>query len=180
MSNCQPFIACLSEIRGWSRAHPDHVPIYILVETKTQEALPDVPGMASPEPWTSSALGRAGRGKSARCSPPRRSSRRTRCAVLIARFGRRSFKAVGRRLRPREARFVFLLDQTNVTATYVVGPSLARRPCRLHQRRSRSAGRRVRGEERWSAGGDHRLDQTGFHRPDPRRRRHQGKPAPAR
>ena len=34
VSNCQPFIACLQIVRAWSRAHPEHVPIFILVETK--------------------------------------------------------------------------------------------------------------------------------------------------
>jgi hypothetical protein len=33
-STCQPFTACLEEVRTWSKAHPQHVPIYILVETK--------------------------------------------------------------------------------------------------------------------------------------------------
>jgi hypothetical protein len=33
-SNCQPFTACLAEVRAWSKAHPQHVPVYILVETK--------------------------------------------------------------------------------------------------------------------------------------------------
>jgi hypothetical protein len=33
-STCQPFIACLQQVRDWSHAHPNHVPIFILVETK--------------------------------------------------------------------------------------------------------------------------------------------------
>ena len=33
-SNCQPFTACLAEVRAWSKAHPQHLPIFILVETK--------------------------------------------------------------------------------------------------------------------------------------------------
>jgi hypothetical protein len=33
-SNCQPFIACLQQVRAWSHAHPGHIPIFILVETK--------------------------------------------------------------------------------------------------------------------------------------------------
>jgi Phosphoinositide phospholipase C, Ca2+-dependent len=33
-SSCQPFVACLQEVRTWSHAHPNHVPIFILVETK--------------------------------------------------------------------------------------------------------------------------------------------------
>ena len=33
-STCQPFIGCLKEIHEWSDAHPGHIPIFILVETK--------------------------------------------------------------------------------------------------------------------------------------------------
>ncbi|RUL79010.1 phosphatidylinositol-specific phospholipase C1-like protein [Dyella choica] len=32
-SNCQPFTACLAEVRSWSQAHPTHLPVFILVET---------------------------------------------------------------------------------------------------------------------------------------------------
>jgi hypothetical protein len=35
-SVCQPFTACLEEVRAWSRAHPGHIPIFILVETKQE------------------------------------------------------------------------------------------------------------------------------------------------
>lgn len=33
-SNCEPFTACLEEVRAWSHAHPNHLPVFILVETK--------------------------------------------------------------------------------------------------------------------------------------------------
>lgn len=33
-SNCQPFISCLKQVRAWSDAHPDHIPLFVLVETK--------------------------------------------------------------------------------------------------------------------------------------------------
>jgi hypothetical protein len=33
-STCQPFIACLQQVEAWSKGHPQHVPIFILVETK--------------------------------------------------------------------------------------------------------------------------------------------------
>ena len=33
-STCQTFVACLTAVRTWSKAHPRHVPIFILVETK--------------------------------------------------------------------------------------------------------------------------------------------------
>ena len=34
-STCQPLIACLKIVRMWSLSHPGHVPVYILLETKT-------------------------------------------------------------------------------------------------------------------------------------------------
>src|SRR5580698_677706 len=33
-SSCHTFISCLTTIRSWSKQHPQHVPIFILVETK--------------------------------------------------------------------------------------------------------------------------------------------------
>jgi Phosphoinositide phospholipase C, Ca2+-dependent len=56
VSNCQPFVACLQIVRTWSRAHPEHVPIFILVETKQ-----DVPDDAEipwtkPEPYTAATF----------------------------------------------------------------------------------------------------------------------------
>lgn len=40
VSTCQPFVACLKEVRRWSHAHPNHIPIFILVETKQGDAHP--------------------------------------------------------------------------------------------------------------------------------------------
>jgi predicted alpha-1,2-mannosidase len=53
-SNCQPFTACLAEIRAWSKAHPRHVPIYILVETK--QGVPPGLKLTEPEPFTPAAF----------------------------------------------------------------------------------------------------------------------------
>jgi hypothetical protein len=54
-SNCQPFTACLKMVRTWSKAHPGHLPIFILVETKH-----GVPNQelhwTVPEPWTPAAF----------------------------------------------------------------------------------------------------------------------------
>lgn len=49
-SNCQPFIACLEEVRAWSHAHPDHVPVFILVETK--QGTPKGMKLTEPETFT--------------------------------------------------------------------------------------------------------------------------------
>ena len=53
-SNCQPFIACLQEVRTWSKAHPDHVPVFILIETK--QGAPKGLKLTVPEPFTSSTF----------------------------------------------------------------------------------------------------------------------------
>lgn len=39
-STCWTFVECLEKLRGWSRAHPGHAPILVLVELK-DEATPD-------------------------------------------------------------------------------------------------------------------------------------------
>jgi len=54
-STCQPFTACLNEVRKWSRAHPRHIPIFILVETKQEQPRPGVQKVV-PEPFTSSTF----------------------------------------------------------------------------------------------------------------------------
>jgi hypothetical protein len=54
-STCQPFIACLEQVRKWSHAHPKHIPIFILVETK--EAKPRPPAQVTvPETFTASTF----------------------------------------------------------------------------------------------------------------------------
>jgi hypothetical protein len=49
-STCQPFTACLEQVRAWSKAHPQHVPIFVLVETK-QGSIPKM-NLTEPEPFT--------------------------------------------------------------------------------------------------------------------------------
>jgi hypothetical protein len=50
-SVCQPFTACLEEIRAWSKAHPRHAPLFILVETKEEPLKVKIPTV-DPEPFT--------------------------------------------------------------------------------------------------------------------------------
>jgi Phosphoinositide phospholipase C, Ca2+-dependent len=50
-SVCQPLIACLKIVRAWSRSHPKHIPIFILLETK-QEGLPPQYHAHIPEKFT--------------------------------------------------------------------------------------------------------------------------------
>lgn len=50
-STCQPFVACLQVVRKWSHAHPNHIPIFILVETKQGKPHGPLP-MTVPEEFT--------------------------------------------------------------------------------------------------------------------------------
>lgn len=54
-STCEPFVACLQVVREWSHAHPQHVPIFILVETK--QGKPGAPALLTvPEPFTAATF----------------------------------------------------------------------------------------------------------------------------
>jgi hypothetical protein len=54
-STCQQLIACLKIVRTWSHAHKNHVPIFILLETKESE-LPPQYHARSPEKFTSASF----------------------------------------------------------------------------------------------------------------------------
>ena len=50
-STCHTFVACLKDVRTWSQAHPRHIPICILVETK-EDTPRDMPNAVKAEPFT--------------------------------------------------------------------------------------------------------------------------------
>lgn len=51
-STCPTLVSCLTVIRDWSLDHPDHLPIFVMVEAKF-EAIPDPGvGFVVPPPWT--------------------------------------------------------------------------------------------------------------------------------
>jgi hypothetical protein len=54
-STCQQLIACLQIVRTWSRSHPNHIPIFILLETK-QDDLPPKYQARSPEKYSSATF----------------------------------------------------------------------------------------------------------------------------
>jgi hypothetical protein len=54
-SNCQPLTACLSMVREWSQAHPRHLPIFVLLETKQGKPL-NIPNATTPEPFTAATF----------------------------------------------------------------------------------------------------------------------------
>lgn len=50
-STCQPFVACLEELRAWSKAHPRHSPLFVLLETKEEPLKVKIPTVG-PERFT--------------------------------------------------------------------------------------------------------------------------------
>ena len=48
-ANCEPFTACLAEVRAWSKAHPGHLPVFILVETKQGKLKVNFPSVTPEE-----------------------------------------------------------------------------------------------------------------------------------
>ena len=50
-SSCPLFVDCLREIQAWSKANPQHVPLFLLIETKSG-ALKEIPGSVVAEPFT--------------------------------------------------------------------------------------------------------------------------------
>jgi hypothetical protein len=55
-STCEPLIACLSEVRAWSHAHPRHLPLFVLVETKDAPLRGAFTAAVVPEPFDAEAL----------------------------------------------------------------------------------------------------------------------------
>jgi hypothetical protein len=120
VSTCQPFVGCLKEIRAWSKAHPDHVPLYVLVETKTQDPIKAVPGMVDYERFTPRALDaldaeiRSVFPENELITPDQVRGRYATLPEAVAHNGWPTLKAA-------RGKVVFLLDQRNITATYVAG-----------------------------------------------------------
>lgn len=54
-SHCPTFEGCLNELKNWSDAHPNHIPIFILLEIK-QQGLPIFPNPTAVLPYDSTAM----------------------------------------------------------------------------------------------------------------------------
>ncbi|MGZ4764896.1 MAG: Ca2+-dependent phosphoinositide-specific phospholipase C [Ilumatobacteraceae bacterium] len=52
-STCETFVACLRALKGWSDAHPSHLPIFVLVQPEDELVLPGPP---NPVPVTTAVL----------------------------------------------------------------------------------------------------------------------------
>jgi len=55
-TTCVRFVSCLAQVRGWSAAHPRHVPLLILLELKQSDARAVEQGGVVAPPWGAAAL----------------------------------------------------------------------------------------------------------------------------
>jgi hypothetical protein len=122
-SNCQPLMACLREVRAWLVAHPQHLPVFILIETKEGAQHYEFPTVV-PEPFDSSALDALDReieSVFSRREYIRPDDVRGGYATLNEAIRARGWPT----LRASRGKVVFLLDQRAAGAAYLRGhPSL--------------------------------------------------------
>jgi len=52
-ASCMTFIGCLREVKAWSKANPQHVPVFLLIESKSGGAAKNVPNSVAALPFTS-------------------------------------------------------------------------------------------------------------------------------
>lgn len=50
-SSCPLFVECMRQVRDWSKAHPNHVPLFLLIENKSSKS--NMPGGVNVPTWTS-------------------------------------------------------------------------------------------------------------------------------
>ncbi|WP_430389904.1 phosphatidylinositol-specific phospholipase C1-like protein [Dyella sp. 20L07] len=125
-SNCEPLVACLREVRTWSKAHPGHLPVFILLETVESPLHMPFPTV-QPEPFDTKALDaldaeiRTVFPRSEYLSPDDvRGDAVTLNSAILAHGWPRLADARGK--------VIFLLDQRSVGAAYLKGhPSLRNR-----------------------------------------------------
>lgn len=122
-ATCQPLEACLRELLTWSKGHPGHLPIFVLLETEeTPLSMPFA--TVAPEPFDADAMNRL-EAEITRVFP--RASYvspddvRGRYATLNQAVRHAGWPT----LASARGRFVFLLDQHSVGKAYLQGhPSL--------------------------------------------------------
>src|ERR1700685_4315264 len=125
-SNCQPLIACLKMVRKWSRAHPQHLPVYILLETK-QTDLPPQYHAQTTEKFTSSTFD-ALDAEIRRVFPPREMITPDQVRGRFATLEQAVLSNNWPTLAAARGKVVFLMDQRDVGPQYLAGhPSLAGR-----------------------------------------------------
>lgn len=55
-ASCYTLVSCLSQLNTWSKAHPDHVPIPVMIEYKSSDGDLSSLGGTTPVPWNETTL----------------------------------------------------------------------------------------------------------------------------
>ena len=125
-SNCEPLVACLREVRTWSKAHPGHLPVFVLLETIESPLHMPFPTV-QPEPFNTQALDaldaeiRSVFPRDEYLSPD---DVRGNASTLNSAIRAHGWPQLG----DARGKVIFLLDQRSVGAAYLKGhPSLRNR-----------------------------------------------------
>ena len=120
---CHTFVVCLTQVKAWSKAHPQHLPLFLLIETK-EGAVKEMPDAAIPDPFTPEVFDALDKeiltvfSKSEMITPDDvRGSADTLNAAITTKGWPRLARARGK--------VIFLMDQRKVESIYTKGhPSL--------------------------------------------------------
>ena len=122
-SSCPTFAGCLTELKRWSDAHPDHYPVYVTMNAKDDTI--KRPGFVVPEAFTANVLNQLdsvvlrGLGRTKLITPDdvRGKSKTLEAAVLAGNWPT---------VKKARGKFLFVLDETGAKrAAYIAGhPSL--------------------------------------------------------
>ena len=95
-SSCVLFTACLRQVKAWSDANPDHVPLFIMLELKqSAQSWVQRGGVVAP-PWDARAPGRHRQGDPLGLPQARSDHPRRRAPARARRSSSRSWRTAGR------------------------------------------------------------------------------------
>jgi hypothetical protein len=125
-STCQPLLACLEIVRKWSRAHPHHLPVYILLETKQTDLPPQYQAQTT-EKFTSSTFD-ALDAEIREVFPPQEMITPDQVRGRYETLEQAVLSNNGPTLATARGKVVFLMDQRSAGPLYLAGhPALAGR-----------------------------------------------------
>jgi hypothetical protein len=110
-STCQPLVECLTILRDWSKAHENHLPIYVMLETKTGKNI-EAMTTASLDALDAEILGVFDKRHLITPDVVRGKAKTLEQAVLTKGWPK---------LKQARGKIIFLFDQENVTPFYTQG-----------------------------------------------------------
>lgn len=122
-STCMTLVDCLTDVRTWSKQHPQHLPIFILIETK-EGGIRELPNAVKPEPFTAATFDALDKEIRSVFQPGEMITPddvRGKSATLVEAVHADKWPALAQ----ARGKVVFLMDQRHVESIYTAGhPSL--------------------------------------------------------